>query len=127
MTITEGKCYSEKEMADFLAEAGFADFRHAPTAADRSVITARKKEMTAFRPPESGRDGIPAVKAPAHSCHKYNTSASQPSGAKSTCKSSGVSCGISLRLSFSKPSTKFLLRVCRARIFSSTVPTVISL
>ncbi|MGP8239541.1 MAG: methyltransferase [Limisphaerales bacterium] len=41
-TITEGKCYSEKEMADFLGEAGFTDFRHAPTAADRSVITARK-------------------------------------------------------------------------------------
>ncbi len=44
MTITEGKCYSEKEMAQFLAEAGFADFRHAPTAADRSVITARKRK-----------------------------------------------------------------------------------
>jgi hypothetical protein len=42
MTITEGKCYSETEMADFLAEAGFAEFRHAPTAADRGVITARK-------------------------------------------------------------------------------------
>jgi predicted O-methyltransferase YrrM len=41
-TITEGKCYSEKEMADFLAEAGFVEFRHAPTAVDRSVITARK-------------------------------------------------------------------------------------
>jgi SAM-dependent methyltransferase len=41
-TITEGKCYSEKEMGDFLAEAGFTDFRHAPTAADRSVITAVK-------------------------------------------------------------------------------------
>jgi predicted O-methyltransferase YrrM len=44
MTITEGKCYSEKEMADFLAEAGFAEFRHAPTAVDRGVITARKME-----------------------------------------------------------------------------------
>jgi SAM-dependent methyltransferase len=42
-TITEGKCYSEKEMADYLAEAGFVDFTFAPTAADRSVITARKK------------------------------------------------------------------------------------
>jgi hypothetical protein len=41
-TITEGKCYSEKEMADFLAGAGFVDVRHAPTAADRSIITARK-------------------------------------------------------------------------------------
>jgi predicted O-methyltransferase YrrM len=43
MTITEGKCYSEKEMADYLAEAGFEDITCAPTAADRSVITARKK------------------------------------------------------------------------------------
>jgi 3-hydroxy-5-methyl-1-naphthoate 3-O-methyltransferase len=42
MTITEGKCYSEKEMADYLAEAGFGDVTYAPTAADRSVITARQ-------------------------------------------------------------------------------------
>jgi hypothetical protein len=42
MTITEGKCYSEKEMTGYLAEAGFGDFAFAPTAADRSVITARK-------------------------------------------------------------------------------------
>lgn len=42
MTITEGKCYSEKEMEDFLRGAGFVDFRHTPAAADRSVITARK-------------------------------------------------------------------------------------
>ncbi len=42
-TISEGKCYSEKEMADYFAEAGFVDFALAPTAADRSVITARKK------------------------------------------------------------------------------------
>jgi predicted O-methyltransferase YrrM len=42
-TITEGKCYSEKEMADFLGAAGFVGFRHAPTAVDRSVITARKQ------------------------------------------------------------------------------------
>jgi predicted O-methyltransferase YrrM len=42
MTITEGKCYSEKEMAGYLAEAGFGDVAYAPTAADRSVITARK-------------------------------------------------------------------------------------
>jgi predicted O-methyltransferase YrrM len=42
MTITEGKCYSEKEMAGYLAEAGFGDIACAPTAADRSVITARK-------------------------------------------------------------------------------------
>jgi predicted O-methyltransferase YrrM len=42
MTITEGKCYSQKEMADYLGEAGFGDIAWAPTAADRSVITARK-------------------------------------------------------------------------------------
>jgi hypothetical protein len=42
MTITEGKCYSEKEMADYLTQAGFGDITCAPTAADRSVITARK-------------------------------------------------------------------------------------
>jgi hypothetical protein len=43
MTITEGKCYSVKEMADYLGESGFEDIVCAPTAADRSVITARKK------------------------------------------------------------------------------------
>ncbi len=42
MTITEGKCYSEIEMADYLQEAGFVDVKHTPTAADRSIITARK-------------------------------------------------------------------------------------
>jgi predicted O-methyltransferase YrrM len=42
MTITEGKCYSEKEMAGYLTEAGFGEIAYAPTAADRSVITARK-------------------------------------------------------------------------------------
>jgi 3-hydroxy-5-methyl-1-naphthoate 3-O-methyltransferase len=42
MTITAGKCYSEKEMAGYLAEAGFGNVAFAPTAADRSVITARK-------------------------------------------------------------------------------------
>jgi 3-hydroxy-5-methyl-1-naphthoate 3-O-methyltransferase len=42
MTITEGKCYSEKEMADYLQAAGFKDVKHSPTAADRSLITARK-------------------------------------------------------------------------------------
>ncbi|HEY3856275.1 MAG TPA: methyltransferase [Verrucomicrobiae bacterium] len=44
-TISEGKCYSEKEMADYLAEAGFVDFTFTPTAADRSVITARKRHV----------------------------------------------------------------------------------
>jgi hypothetical protein len=42
MTITEGKCYSEQEMADYLAGAGFGQLEHFPTVADRSVITARK-------------------------------------------------------------------------------------
>ena len=44
MTITAGKCYSEKEMAGYLADAGFGDFTVAPNAADRSFITARKKK-----------------------------------------------------------------------------------
>lgn len=43
MTITEGRCYSQKEMADFLQEAGFAGVDYFPTIADRSVITARKE------------------------------------------------------------------------------------
>jgi hypothetical protein len=43
MTITEGKCYSEKEMADFLARAGFSNVEYFPTVSDRSVITARKQ------------------------------------------------------------------------------------
>jgi len=42
MTITEGKCYSEQEMADSLESAGFSDVQYFPTVADRSVITARK-------------------------------------------------------------------------------------
>lgn len=42
MTITEGKCYSEKEMAGFLVRAGFSEVKHSQTVADRSVITARK-------------------------------------------------------------------------------------
>jgi len=42
MTITEGKCYSEKELADLLEAAGFREPRLQPTAADRSVIVARK-------------------------------------------------------------------------------------
>jgi len=42
MTITEGKCYSEKEMTDHLSRAGFSDVAFSPTAADRSIITARK-------------------------------------------------------------------------------------
>ena len=42
MTITEGRCYSEKEIADFLSRAGFSDVGYAATAADRSVMTAKK-------------------------------------------------------------------------------------
>jgi len=42
MTLTEGKCYSEKEMTDYLVRAGFSGVACFPTAADRSIITARK-------------------------------------------------------------------------------------
>jgi SAM-dependent methyltransferase len=42
MSVTEGKCYSIQEMDTLLAAAGFRDVRYTPTAADRSVITARK-------------------------------------------------------------------------------------
>lgn len=42
MTITEGKCYSVAEINSYLHAAGFRDPRFLPTAADRSVITARK-------------------------------------------------------------------------------------
>ncbi len=42
MTISEGKCYSEGEMAEYLSRAGFRQVKHFPTVADRSVITARK-------------------------------------------------------------------------------------
>ena len=42
MTISEGKCYSEVEMADLLARTGFSNVEYFPTVADRSVITARK-------------------------------------------------------------------------------------
>lgn len=44
MSVTEGKCYSIGEMEALLAAAGFRDVRFAPTAADRSVITARKPD-----------------------------------------------------------------------------------
>ena len=46
MTITEGKCYSEVEMADYLARAGFSGVTYFPTAADRSVIIAHKQPKT---------------------------------------------------------------------------------
>ncbi|MFO1497869.1 MAG: methyltransferase [Verrucomicrobiota bacterium] len=42
MTITEGKCYSQQEMTDFLTRAGFSDVDYSSTVADRSVMTARK-------------------------------------------------------------------------------------
>jgi hypothetical protein len=42
MSVTEGKCYSIGEMKTFLEDAGFTDFRYQPTAADRSIVTARK-------------------------------------------------------------------------------------
>jgi 3-hydroxy-5-methyl-1-naphthoate 3-O-methyltransferase len=44
MTITEGKCYSEKEISDYLTAAGFSCMTHSPTAADRSIIIARKEK-----------------------------------------------------------------------------------
>jgi len=42
MHSTEGKCYSLGEMRDLLTEAGFTDMQYQPTAADRSIVTARK-------------------------------------------------------------------------------------
>jgi SAM-dependent methyltransferase len=42
MAVTEGRCYSVAEMEAWLVEAGFADVFFAQTAADRSVIMARK-------------------------------------------------------------------------------------
>jgi SAM-dependent methyltransferase len=44
MTITEGKCYSEKEISDYLTAVGFSAITHSPTAADRSIIVARKQK-----------------------------------------------------------------------------------
>lgn len=43
MNITEGKCYSTGEMEDYLTAAGFQDVKYVPTAADRSVMTAKKQ------------------------------------------------------------------------------------
>jgi predicted O-methyltransferase YrrM len=42
MHATEGRCYSVSEMERYLAQAGFKDPNYFPTAAYRSVITARK-------------------------------------------------------------------------------------
>jgi len=44
MTITEGKCYSEKEISHYLTVAGFSGMTHSPTAADRSIIIAHKQK-----------------------------------------------------------------------------------
>lgn len=42
MHATEGRCYSIGEIEMYLKEAGFGDFREAPTAAGRSVVVAKK-------------------------------------------------------------------------------------
>ena len=42
MNITEGKCYSLREMQKFLSNAGFDWLGHHPTAVGRSYIIARK-------------------------------------------------------------------------------------
>jgi len=42
MHSTEGKCYSTREMEEFLTELGLTNFKYQPTAADRGVVTATK-------------------------------------------------------------------------------------
>lgn len=42
MHSTEGRCYSTAEMEEYLREAGFVEFHFTPTAAARSILTARK-------------------------------------------------------------------------------------
>jgi len=42
MHSTEGRCYSVKEIGGWLEGAGFGEVRFIPTAADRSVVTARR-------------------------------------------------------------------------------------
>ncbi len=42
MSVTEGKCYSTREMEELLTAAGFVDVSYQPTVVDRSVIIARK-------------------------------------------------------------------------------------
>jgi len=42
MQITEGKCYSLKEMRVYLTDAGFEWLDHQPTAVSRSFVLARK-------------------------------------------------------------------------------------
>ena len=47
MNISEGKCYSIAEMNGYLEQTGFTELDYFPTAADRSVITARKPKQQA--------------------------------------------------------------------------------
>jgi SAM-dependent methyltransferase len=42
MHFTEGKCYAVSELEPWLEDAGFVDTRFAPTAAERSLVVARK-------------------------------------------------------------------------------------
>ena len=42
MHSTEGRCYGIGEMTEYLQGAGFTEVRFTPTAAARSVITAKK-------------------------------------------------------------------------------------
>ena len=42
MHSTEGKCYSVAEIGGYLTEIGFGSIQFAETAADRSIVTARK-------------------------------------------------------------------------------------
>jgi predicted nicotinamide N-methyase len=44
MHSTEGRCYSVKEITEYLREAGFVDAQFKPTVAGRSVIVAPKRE-----------------------------------------------------------------------------------
>ena len=43
MHSTEGRCYSVAEIGGWLEAAGFDEVQFKPTAADRSVVTARRK------------------------------------------------------------------------------------
>ncbi len=43
MHSCEGRCYSVAEFESYLKEIGFTDMQFKPTAADRSILTARKK------------------------------------------------------------------------------------
>jgi len=42
MHSTEGKCYSLGELDELFQTIGFRDWKHTPTAADRSIVTAIK-------------------------------------------------------------------------------------